>query len=72
MFNQISNKFPLIILLVLSLSLLAFKSLMKENEVVKSVHPNVIFVLADQWRSEAIGYAGNNDVITPNLDRLSK
>ena len=35
MFNQISNKFPLIILLVLSLSLLAFKSLMKENEVVK-------------------------------------
>jgi arylsulfatase A-like enzyme len=33
--------------------------------------PNVIFILADQWRGEAVGYAGNNDIITPNLDRLA-
>jgi arylsulfatase A-like enzyme len=32
--------------------------------------PNVLIVLADQWRAEACGYAGNPDVKTPNLDRL--
>lgn len=35
-------------------------------------HPNVVFVLADQWRAEAFGYAGNPDVKTPNLDRLQR
>jgi arylsulfatase A-like enzyme len=34
--------------------------------------PNVIFVLADQWRAQAMGYAGNEDVKTPNLDQLAK
>jgi len=34
--------------------------------------PNVIFILADQWRADAVGYAGNKDVITPNIDRLAK
>ena len=34
--------------------------------------PNIVFVLADQWRAEAFGYAGNPDVKTPNLDRLER
>jgi arylsulfatase A-like enzyme len=34
--------------------------------------PNIVFVLADQWRYEAFGYAGNPDVKTPNLDRLQR
>jgi len=34
--------------------------------------PNIVFVLADQWRSEAFGYAGNPDIKTPNLDRLQR
>jgi arylsulfatase A-like enzyme len=34
--------------------------------------PNILFVLADQWRFEALGYAGNRDVKTPNLDRLQR
>lgn len=29
--------------------------------------PNIIFVLADQWRAQAVGYAGNPDVKTPFL-----
>jgi arylsulfatase A-like enzyme len=33
--------------------------------------PNVIFVLADEWRGQDLGYNGNKDVITPNLDRLA-
>ena len=34
--------------------------------------PNLVFIFADQWRAEATGYAGNEDVKTPNLDRLAK
>ncbi|MEI6390454.1 MAG: sulfatase [Verrucomicrobiota bacterium] len=34
--------------------------------------PNILFVLADQWRYETFGYAGNRDVKTPNLDRLQR
>ncbi|HOX57262.1 MAG TPA: sulfatase [Candidatus Paceibacterota bacterium] len=34
--------------------------------------PNVLFVLADQWRAEAFGYAGNPDVKTPHLDQLQR
>ncbi len=34
--------------------------------------PNLVFVFADQWRSEATGYSGNSQVITPNADRLAK
>src|SRR5439155_20309414 len=32
--------------------------------------PNFVFVLADQWRACATGYAGDPNVKTPNLDRL--
>jgi arylsulfatase A-like enzyme len=35
-------------------------------------NPNVLFVFADQWRAQAAGYAGNPDVLTPNLDRFEK
>ena len=37
----------------------------------KAVRPNVVFLLADQWRAQDVGYAGNADVITPNIDRLA-
>src|SRR5204863_3118871 len=33
--------------------------------------PNILVVIADQWRFEAFGYAGNRDVRTPHLDRLA-
>jgi len=32
---------------------------------------NVVFVFGDQWRAQAAGYAGNEAVQTPNLDRLA-
>ncbi|MCK4747348.1 MAG: sulfatase, partial [Bacteroidales bacterium] len=34
--------------------------------------PNVIFILTDQWRAQDLGYAGNQQVQTPNLDKLAK
>lgn len=33
--------------------------------------PNIVFVFADQWRAQSMGYAGNPDVKTPNLDKLA-
>jgi len=33
--------------------------------------PNLLFLLGDQWRAQALGYAGNPDVKTPHLDRLA-
>lgn len=35
-------------------------------------NPNVVLVLADQWRASATGYAGDSNVKTPNLDRLAE
>ena len=33
--------------------------------------PNVLFLLADQWRAQAFGYAGDPDVKTPAIDSLA-
>ena len=33
--------------------------------------PNIVYLLADQWRASATGYAGDPNVKTPNLDRLA-
>ncbi len=33
--------------------------------------PNILFVLADQWRAQAFGFAGDPNVRTPHLDRLA-
>jgi len=34
--------------------------------------PNVVFLLADQWRAKATGYEADPNVRTPNLDRLAR
>ncbi|MFA6271377.1 MAG: sulfatase, partial [Candidatus Paceibacterota bacterium] len=33
--------------------------------------PNILFILTDQWRGAATGYAGDPNVKTPHLDRLA-
>lgn len=33
--------------------------------------PHVVFLLTDQWRLQALGYAGNKQVQTPSIDRLA-
>jgi arylsulfatase A-like enzyme len=33
--------------------------------------PNIVYVLTDQWRAQATGYAGDPNVKTPNLDALA-
>lgn len=33
--------------------------------------PHVVFMLTDQWRLQALGYAGNAQVQTPHIDQLA-
>ena len=33
--------------------------------------PNLLFILTDQWRAQAVGYAGDPNLKTPNIDRLA-
>ncbi|GGZ25624.1 sulfatase [Echinicola pacifica] len=34
--------------------------------------PNIVYILTDQWRASALGYAGDPNVITPNLDQFAE
>jgi arylsulfatase A-like enzyme len=40
------------------------------SKTIGNSAPNIVFVFADQWRAQDTGYAGNTDVLTPNLDKL--
>ncbi len=42
-----------------------------KSRSAESRKPNIVYVFSDQWRASDHGYAGNSDVITPNLDRLA-
>ena len=34
--------------------------------------PNLVFLFADQLRSDALGYSGNSKALTPNIDKFSR
>jgi arylsulfatase A-like enzyme len=55
-------KNPILLLLGLLLSSLAFS---------QSDRPNIIFILTDDQRWDALGFAGNPIIQTPNMDRLA-
>ena len=37
----------------------------------KKSRPNILYILVDQWRAQSTGYAGDKNVMTPNLDKLA-
>ncbi|WP_347838243.1 sulfatase [uncultured Draconibacterium sp.] len=48
--------------------ILAFSSCKKQEQTTK---PNIVYILTDQWRAQALGYAGDPNVKTPNLDKFA-
>ncbi len=42
------------------------------DKLANSRHPNVLFILCDDLRWDALGYAGNPYVKTPHIDRLAR
>ena len=41
------------------------------NAQSKPSPPNLVFIMADQFRAEAMGWMGKEPVQTPNLDKLA-
>jgi arylsulfatase A-like enzyme len=37
----------------------------------KAKKPNVLFIMADEWRAQAFGYAGDPNAHTPTIDRFA-
>ncbi|OHX64477.1 sulfatase family protein [Flammeovirga pacifica] len=61
-------------LLLLQLLALSFLSCQKQGTSQTSQtnkKPNIVYILTDQWRASATGYAGNKTVKTPVLDQLA-
>ncbi|TWO34510.1 sulfatase [Seonamhaeicola sediminis] len=48
------------------------KKQVENNNPLETKKPNIVYILTDQWRGSALGYAGNPDVKTPNLDTFAK
>jgi arylsulfatase A-like enzyme len=44
---------------------------LKQQAEEIAAKPNVIIILADQWRAQEVGYMGNTQIKTPNLDKLA-
>ncbi|TBN02959.1 DUF4976 domain-containing protein [Hyunsoonleella flava] len=66
-----------VVVLVLVFTLSSCKKEVKQNEENALVEtnqkkPNIVYILTDQWRGSSLGYAGNPDVKTPNLDAFAK
>lgn len=57
-------------LIVIILSILAAVPLQACKEKITR-KPNIIFILTDDQRWDALGYAGNNIIRTPNMDKLA-
>ncbi len=55
-------------ILLLASGVLAFA----EAVAAERAQPNILFVVADQWRAQAFGFAGDPNVQTPNLDRFER
>ncbi len=44
----------------------------KEGEKQKKEQPNLLFIFPDQYRAQAVGFTGEDPVVTPNLDHLAE
>ncbi len=53
-------------------TVLAEPSVRRASAAEEDRRPNVLFLLADQWRAQATGYSGDPNARTPHLDRLAR
>lgn len=65
------NKRDLLILTMV-LAVQAMPAKILAADVSAPAKPNILFVIADQWRAQAFGFAGDPNVKTPHLDALQR
>jgi arylsulfatase A-like enzyme len=65
-----SKKFLIAAIIVMGLCSCKEQKESNANILEKS-KPNVLVILTDQWRAQATGYSGDQNVKTPHLDSLS-
>ncbi|MBA7586694.1 Ulvan-active sulfatase [subsurface metagenome] len=56
----------------LILKTFVFAIIMSFGNIAIAQKPNVIYILTDQWRASAFGYAGDPNVKTPQIDKFAK
>jgi len=54
---------------ILALIIVSFSACKKVSD---NKEPNVVYILTDQWRASALGYSGDPNVKTPNLDKFAE
>tara|TARA_R110002050_G_scaffold187015_2_gene321420 strand:- start:84499 stop:85896 length:1398 start_codon:yes stop_codon:yes gene_type:complete len=57
---------------IIHILLIAVTSILISCSVKKAEKPNIIFILTDDQRWDALGYAGTKIIQTPEMDRLAK
>ncbi len=68
--NLLTNKFIRMRILLVVLLYVCMLSLKAQKE--EGQKPNIIFILTDDQRFDALGYSGNKLISTPEMDRLAK
>lgn len=56
----------------LLVAILAFCPVRSQTKKASPDKPNIIFILTDDQRFDALGYAGNKLITTPEMDKLAK
>lgn len=63
---------PITLFTLLALAFSLCFSTFPSLSVERPPRPNILFILPDQWRAQAFGFAGDPNAKTPNLDRLQQ
>lgn len=58
--------------LMITSTLNSCKTEFKDNSVKNQNKPNILFLLADDQRADALGTSGNTYIRTPNIDKLAE
>lgn len=61
-----------LVLLPLSLGICTGIQAQKTEDIKPAGTPNLVFIMADQWRGDALGCLNREPVKTPNLDALAR
>jgi len=70
--KQMRRNKLLSILLLGFTTLVSCQELKKTEKSVTQKKPNIVYILTDQWRGSALGYAGDPNVKTPNIDKFAQ